>query len=66
MEGELTNVERRILQLVANGFTTNDIGPMLKMPPQTVETYRVRICRKLDVDNSCAAVAFGFRLKLIK
>jgi DNA-binding NarL/FixJ family response regulator len=66
MEGELNEVETRILQLVANGLKTHEIGEKLDIPPPTVETYRVRICRRLNVPNSCAAVAFGIRTKIIK
>ncbi len=47
----LTAREREVLQLVAEGLTTKDIGGRLHISSKTVETHRQRIMNKLMVHN---------------
>jgi DNA-binding NarL/FixJ family response regulator len=47
----LSQREREVLQLVAEGKTTKHIGMQLYISPKTVEVHRLNIMNKLDIDN---------------
>jgi DNA-binding NarL/FixJ family response regulator len=47
----LTAREREVLQLMAEGNTTKQIGLRLHISPKTVEAHRLRLMEKLDIDN---------------
>lgn len=47
----LTEREREVLQLLAEGKTTKQIGKHLFISPKTVEAHRLRIMSKLDMDS---------------
>jgi two-component system response regulator NreC len=47
----LTQREREVLQLFAEGKTTKQVGRSLHISPKTVEAHRLRIMDKLDIDN---------------
>ncbi len=47
----LSPQETRILKLLANGMRSVDIAGELGLSSQTVSTYKMRLMRKLDIDN---------------
>ncbi len=47
----LSQREREVLQLLAEGKTTKQIGASLHISAKTVEGHRLRIMAKLDIDN---------------
>jgi two-component system, NarL family, response regulator NreC len=47
----LTQREREVLQLMAEGHSTKQIAIQLFISPKTVEAHRLRIMNKLDIDN---------------
>ncbi|OHB72993.1 MAG: DNA-binding response regulator [Planctomycetes bacterium RBG_16_55_9] len=47
----LTKRERQVLQLLAEGQTTKQVGMKLNISPKTVEAHRLRIMGKIDIDN---------------
>jgi len=47
----LSQREREVLQLFAEGKTTQQVGQQLGISPKTVEAHRLRIMDKLDIDN---------------
>jgi two-component system, NarL family, response regulator NreC len=47
----LSRREREVLQLLAEGKSTKQIGAVLHISPKTVEAHRVRVMEKLDIDN---------------
>jgi DNA-binding NarL/FixJ family response regulator len=47
----LSQREREVLQLLAEGKTTKQAAKLLHISPKTVEAHRLRIMAKLDVDN---------------
>jgi DNA-binding NarL/FixJ family response regulator len=47
----LSRREREVLQLLAEGNTTKQVGKRLHISPKTVEVHRIRIMNKLDIDN---------------
>lgn len=47
----LSQREREVLQMFAEGKTTKQVARRLHISPKTVETHRLRIMDKLDIDN---------------
>lgn len=47
----LTKRERQVLQLMAEGKTTKQIGQNLHISPKTVEAHRLRVMEKLNINN---------------
>ena len=62
--GKLSNRERQILQLVAEGKSTTDIAGTLFLSPKTVHTYRSRLMQKLDIDGVAGLVKFAIANEL--
>jgi DNA-binding NarL/FixJ family response regulator len=57
----LSSRERQIIQLVAEGFSSPDIGDKLNISVATVDTHRRNIMRKLDLHNVAALTRFAIR-----
>jgi DNA-binding NarL/FixJ family response regulator len=53
--------EQELLKAIANGLTTKEIAPVLKMTESTAETYRIRLIKKVGVHNTAALMAYAFR-----
>lgn len=47
----LTEREREVLQLLAEGKTTKQIADRLHISSKTVEAHRLKVMHKLDIDN---------------
>jgi DNA-binding NarL/FixJ family response regulator len=58
---DLTDREREILQLLAEGLRNDDIAAKLFISPQTVQTHVRNILGKLRVHSKLEAVAFAVR-----
>jgi two-component system, NarL family, nitrate/nitrite response regulator NarL len=61
----LSERERQILALVAQGRSNPQIADQLYLSPATVKTYLHRACEKLEVSDRAAAVATAMRLGLL-
>ena len=57
----LTATERNILKLVSEGSSNPEIAAIIGLSPRTVETYRLRLMRKLQIENLPALVKFAIR-----
>lgn len=57
----LTNREREILQLLAEGHDVKGVGAKLKISPKTVYTLRTKIMRKLKIDNVADLTKYAIR-----
>ena len=57
----LTDRERQVLQLVAEGKITKEIASQLKISVKTVETYRARIMEKLNLETIPDLVKYAIR-----
>ena len=53
--------EREIVRLVTEGKSNAAVAALLTLSPRTVETYRIRIMRKLDLDSLAGLVKFAIR-----
>lgn len=56
---DLTAAERRVLQLVALGKTSREIGEALFISARTVEHHRASVAEKLKLRGSNALVKFA-------
>ncbi|HEX4944925.1 MAG TPA: response regulator transcription factor [Usitatibacteraceae bacterium] len=55
----LTQRERQILKLVAEGHHNKEIAEFLSLSPKTVEKHRSNLMKKLDVHSIAALTAFA-------
>jgi DNA-binding NarL/FixJ family response regulator len=62
---QLTSRQREILQLVAEGQNTKQIGEILKLSPKTVEYHRMKLMDGLNVHDVPGLVRFALRVGLI-
>jgi DNA-binding NarL/FixJ family response regulator len=63
---KLTRREKHILQLIADGKTTNTIAEELFISPLTVETHRRNLMQKMEVSNAAALVKVAIEKALLK
>jgi len=61
----LTNRERLVLQLAAEGKTSGEIGTALFISPRTAETHRAHLMRKLSLRSQTDLVRFAIRRGII-
>jgi two-component system, NarL family, response regulator NreC len=61
----LTDREKQVLQLLAQGKTNKDVAVLLDLSPYTVETHRTRIMQKLNLHNTAEIVLYAVRKKLV-
>ena len=61
----LTDREREVLQLIAEGKTNKEIATLLSVSINTVETHRKHIMEKLDLHNTAEIVRFAVRKKIV-
>lgn len=57
--------ENELLVGIAKGMTNKEIAVALKMSPATIETYRVRLIKKLGATNTASLIAYAFRNGLL-
>lgn len=57
----LTDTEREIVRLVADGKTNLEVAAILSLSPRTVETYRLRLMRKLGIEGMSSLVKYAIR-----
>lgn len=57
----LSSREREILQLVAEGKTSQEIAERLSISPKTVDTYRSRLMHKIGVEDMAGLVKFAIQ-----
>lgn len=57
----LTRRERQILQLIAEGKTSVEVGALLFLSPKTIDTYRSRMMHKLGIGDLPHLVKFAIQ-----
>jgi DNA-binding CsgD family transcriptional regulator len=62
---ELTGRQREILQLIAEGQNTKEIGEMLKVSPKTVEYHRMKLMGCLKIHDIPGLVRFAMQAGLL-
>ncbi len=61
----LTNREREILQLIAEGYTSKMIGEKKFISVKTVENHRANIMNKLDIHETAGLVRYAIQIGLV-
>jgi two-component system, NarL family, response regulator NreC len=61
----LSQRERQVLELVAEGKTTPQISELLEISPKTVARHRERIMNKLNLHSAAELVRFAIRTGII-
>ncbi|MGH7500234.1 MAG: response regulator [Longimicrobiales bacterium] len=62
----LTDRERDVMTMTAEGFSSSEIGEKLFISPKTVDTYRARIMHKLELTHRSELVRFALDTGLLK
>lgn len=62
---QLTEREIEVLRLVAQGFSSTEIGAQLFISPRTVDTHRNNLIQKLGVNGIAGLVQFALKNKLV-
>ncbi|MCC7445987.1 MAG: response regulator transcription factor [Anaerolineae bacterium] len=62
----LTEQERAILELVAQGYTNKQVGQQLHLAEKTVKHYMTNILQKLQVNNRVQAALIATKQGLVK
>jgi len=62
---QLTSRENEILQLIAEGLSTRQIGEKLSISTKTAENHRTNLMRKLDMHNAAALTRYALSIGLI-
>ena len=57
----LTSTERNILRLVSEGKSNAEVAEIIGLSARTVETYRLRMMRKLGIGNLASLVKYAIR-----
>lgn len=65
-EDPLTERERHVLQLIAEGKSTKEVAQVLGVSFKTAESHRMRIMGKLDIHNTAGLVRYAVRRGLIQ
>jgi two-component system, NarL family, response regulator NreC len=61
----LTDREKEVLQLLAEGKSNKEAAALLAISPTTVETHRTHLMQKLDLHNTADIVLYAVRKKII-
>lgn len=62
----LTQREREILKLIAEGYKNKEVADYLCISLKTVEKHRANLIKKLDLHNAAALTAFAIEKGLIE
>lgn len=65
LDKELSNREQAILQMIARGFTSKQIGDKLGISPQTVSSHRKNISSKLEIKTVSGLTVYAILNNLI-
>ena len=61
----LSEREAEVFRLVALGHRNSDIAEMMYLSVKTIETYKARLMRKLDIDTRAALVRLALELGVL-
>jgi DNA-binding NarL/FixJ family response regulator len=62
----LTNREREVLRLIAEGATTKEIASRLKISPKTAQVHRDNLKQKLNLRSTAQIVRYAIARKMIR
>ena len=62
----LSNREREVFQMIAEGRSTRKIAEILCVSPSTVKTHRSNIMEKLEMENISQLIQFAIHLGIVE
>ena len=62
---KLSNREREVFQMIAEGRSTKAVSEILCVSPSTVKTHRANIMEKLKIENISQLIQFAIRLGIV-
>jgi DNA-binding NarL/FixJ family response regulator len=62
----LTEREKQVLQLLAEGKTNKDVATILALGLSTVESHRLNLMKKLGLHNTAELVLYAVRMKILR
>lgn len=62
----LTEREREVLKLLADGFSVKEIAARLRLSVKTVDVHKTNLMRKLDIHDRATLVKYAIQRKLIR
>jgi len=62
----LSEREREVFQLIAEGHSNKEIAELLSVSPVTIETHRAHILQKLDLRDRTQAVVVAYESGLVR
>ena len=65
-ESPISDRERQVLQLIAEGKTTKEVASILGISVRTAESHRSNLMEKLDIHEAAGLVRYAIRIGLIE
>jgi two-component system response regulator NreC len=62
----LSNREREVFQMIAEGRSTREISDILCVSPSTVKTHRANIMEKLEMDNLSQLIQYAIHIGIVE
>lgn len=62
----ITEKQLEVLQLIAQGFNSEEIAKKLGNSKKTIDAIRIEMLNKFHVNNAAHLVAYGFQKKWLK
>jgi DNA-binding NarL/FixJ family response regulator len=62
---ELTDRQREVLQLIAEGHSMKEIGHILQVAPRTVAFHKYRMMRQLRLRTNAELIQFAVKLGMV-
>ena len=63
---DLSDRERQVLGLTAEGYSSSEIGKKLFLSPKTVDTYRARLMQKLGLTHRSELIRLALQMGVLK
>jgi two-component system, NarL family, response regulator NreC len=61
----LTDREKEILQLLAEGKSNKEVATILNVSPYTIETHRTHMMQKLDLHSTADIILYAVRKRIV-
>ena len=62
----LTDREKQVLKLIAEGYAHKEIANTLNISVKTVITHQTNLCEKLDIHSRASIIKFAIQKGIIK
>ncbi len=66
MKNEITAKQLEVLKLIADGFNSEEVAEKLENRKKTIDSIRIDMFRRFQVNNAAHLVSYGFRKGWLK